>query len=156
MRKVLVLLVVLSLLLAAVPSFSQDMVELRIRWYNDGNEGEVLRDLFDRYEADNPGVSIEIDTVPYSAILENLPLDLAAGEGPDMARVTNLGGLAQYYLDMPAPTKNLPTPNWSSTCPAAGRLVNLASKSAMLLIGRPFPIPAVRVVAPACLVARLW
>lgn len=68
----------------------------RIRWCNDGNEGEVLRDLLDRYEADNPGVSIEIGTVPYSAILENLPLDLAAGEGPDMARVTNLGGLAQY------------------------------------------------------------
>ena len=38
--------------------------------------------------------------MPYRAILENMPLDLAAGEGPDMARVTDLGGLAEYYLDM--------------------------------------------------------
>ena len=100
MRKVLALLIILTLMASALPAFAQDAVELRIRWYNDGNEGEVLRDLLDRFEADNPDISVEIDTVPYSAILENLPLDLAAGEGPDMARVTDLGGLAQYYLDM--------------------------------------------------------
>ena len=100
MRKILISLSLLALLLAVVPSFAQDAVELRIRWYDDGNEGEVLRDLLDRFEADNPDISVEIDTVPYRAILENLPLDLAAGEGPDMARVTDLGGLAEYYLDM--------------------------------------------------------
>lgn len=100
MRKVLALLVILTLLVSALPALTQDMVELRIRWYNDGSEGEVLRDLLDRFEADNPDISIEIDTVPYSAILGNLPLDLAAGEGPDIARVTDWGGLAQYYLDM--------------------------------------------------------
>ncbi len=76
MRKVLALFVILTLLASAVPGLTQDMVELRIRWYNDGNEGEVLRDLLDRFEADNPDISVEIDTVPYSAILENLPLDL--------------------------------------------------------------------------------
>ncbi len=100
MRKILALFVILTLLASALPAMTQDTVELRIRWYNDGNEGEVLRDLLDRFEAGNPDISVEIDTVPYSAILENLPLDLAAGEGPDMARVTDLGGLAQYYLDM--------------------------------------------------------
>jgi alpha-1,4-digalacturonate transport system substrate-binding protein len=100
MRKVLSLLVVLALLLTVVPAFAQDATELRIRWYDDGNEGEVLRDLLDRFEAENPDISVVIDTVPYSAILETLPLDLAAGEGPDMARVTDLGGLAEYYLDM--------------------------------------------------------
>ncbi len=100
MRRILALLVILALFTLALPGLTQDMVELRIRWYNDGNEGEVLRDLLDRFEADNPDISVEIDTVPYSAILENLPLDLAAGEGPDMARVTDLGGLAEYYLDM--------------------------------------------------------
>jgi alpha-1,4-digalacturonate transport system substrate-binding protein len=41
-----------------------------------------------------------MDTVAYSAILENLPIQLAAGEGPDMARVTDLGGLSKFYLDM--------------------------------------------------------
>lgn len=100
MRKIAAALIILILLMSLVPTLAQDTVELRIRWYNDGNEGEVLRDLLDVFEADNPDISIEIDTVPYTAILENLPLDLAAGEGPDMARVTDLGGLAQYYLDM--------------------------------------------------------
>ena len=100
MRKIAAALIILILLMSLVPILAQDTVELRIRWYNDGNEGEVLRDLLDAFEADNPDISIEIDTVPYTAILENLPLDLAAGEGPDMARVTDLGGLAQYYLDM--------------------------------------------------------
>ena len=27
-------------------------------------------------------------------------MQLAAGEGPDIARVTDLGGLAKYYLDL--------------------------------------------------------
>jgi alpha-1,4-digalacturonate transport system substrate-binding protein len=39
--------------------------------------------------------------VPYSSgILEALPLQLASGQGPDMARVTDLGGLSEYYLDL--------------------------------------------------------
>lgn len=100
MRKTFVVLLALLFVLSTVPALAQDAVELRIQWYDDGNEGEVLRDLLDRFEADNPDITVIIDTVPYSAILEQLPLDLAAGEGPDMARVTDLGGLAEFYLDM--------------------------------------------------------
>ena len=101
MRKILAVLMIMALVGMVAPSMAQDAVELRIRWYDDGNEGEVLRDQLDRYEADNPGVIIEIDTVDYrGGILGSLPLDLAAGEGPDMARVTDLGGLAKYFLDL--------------------------------------------------------
>ena len=83
------------------PAAAGDAVELRIAWYDDGNEGSVLRELLDRFEADNPDIKVVIDTVPYATgILETLPIQLAAGEGPDMARVTNLGGLSQYYLDL--------------------------------------------------------
>ncbi len=74
--------------------------ELRITWYNDGNEGEVLRDILDRYEASNPDVKVTLDVVPYKAILESLPVQLAAGDGPDLARVTDLGGLSEHYLDL--------------------------------------------------------
>ena len=74
--------------------------EVRITWYNDGNEGEVLRDLLDRFEAENSDIKVVLDTVAYKAILESLPVQLAAGEGPDMARVTDLGGLSKYYKDM--------------------------------------------------------
>ncbi|MCR9138961.1 MAG: ABC transporter substrate-binding protein [Alphaproteobacteria bacterium] len=74
--------------------------ELRITWYNDGNEGEVMRDLLDRYEAANPDVKVTLDVVPYKAILESLPVQLAAGDGPDLARVTDLGGLSEHYMDL--------------------------------------------------------
>ena len=96
-------LVLTGLLLTAALVLSQALaqVELRITWYDDGNEGQVLRDLLDRFEADNSDITVVIDTVPYaSGILETLPLLLASGEGPDMARVTDLGGLQRFYLDL--------------------------------------------------------
>ncbi len=61
----------------------------------------MLRDLLDRFEAENPGITVIVDELPYATgILQTLPIQLAAGEGPDMARVTDLGGLSQYYLDL--------------------------------------------------------
>ena len=33
-------------------------------------------------------------------MIDTLPVQLAAGEGPDIARVTDLGGLNKYYLDL--------------------------------------------------------
>jgi hypothetical protein len=57
--------------------------------------------LLDRFEAENPDIKVVMDTVPYaSGILETLPLQLEAGEGPDMARVTQLGVLSKYMLDL--------------------------------------------------------
>jgi alpha-1,4-digalacturonate transport system substrate-binding protein len=89
-------LLALGLLATAVAQ-----TELRITWYDDGNEGTVLRDLLDRFEAANPDITIVIDTVPYAAgIQQSLPLQLASGDGPDLARVTDLGGLMEYYLDL--------------------------------------------------------
>jgi alpha-1,4-digalacturonate transport system substrate-binding protein len=101
LRKALLLLVVLALVVpVAAIQARQDVVELRITWYDDGNEGEVLRDLLDDFEAENEDIKVVIDTVPYSAILDTLPIQLAANEGPDMARITDLGGQAEHYLDM--------------------------------------------------------
>lgn len=86
----------LALTLAA-PAMAQ---EIRFMCYSDGNECEVYDDVLSRFEAANPGVDVIVDVVPYQAILENLPVQLAAGSGPDMAKVTDLGGLSQYYLDL--------------------------------------------------------
>lgn len=86
---------------AAEAAAPEGVTELRITWYNDGNEGEVLRDLLDRFEADNPDIKVIIDTVDYaSGIQQTLPIQLEAGEGPDMARVTQLGIVAKYMLDL--------------------------------------------------------
>src|SRR5690606_36068136 len=99
-RTLVMLCLIAALAFPAAFTRAQEPVEIRITWYDDGNEGEVLRDLLDRFEAENPDITVVIDTVPYSSILENLPLQLETGEGPDIARVTDLGGLSEYYLDM--------------------------------------------------------
>ena len=74
--------------------------EVRFMCYSDGNECEVYDDVLSRFEAENPGIDVIVDVVPYQAILENLPVQLAAGTGPDIAKVTDLGGLNEYYLDL--------------------------------------------------------
>ncbi|QBY00650.1 carbohydrate ABC transporter substrate-binding protein [Rhodophyticola sp. CCM32] len=74
--------------------------EIRFMCSTDGNECDVIGEILDGFEAENPGVTVAVDVVPYQAILENLPVQLAAGTGPDIAKVTDLGGLHEYYLDL--------------------------------------------------------
>ena len=73
---------------------------LRMAWYSDGNEGEVMADLLKRFEEQNKDIEVVLDQVPFKAVNENLPVQLASGQGPDMARVVDLGGLSRYVLDM--------------------------------------------------------
>lgn len=74
--------------------------EIRFTCYGDGNECEVMREQLDAFERQNPDIKVAMDKVAYKAILESLPVQLAAGEGPDLARITDLGGLSKYYLDL--------------------------------------------------------
>ncbi len=74
--------------------------EIRFMWYSDGNEGEVVRDLLDRFEKANPDIKVTLDRVPYKTITENLPAMVSSGQAPDMARVTDLGGLSAGFLDI--------------------------------------------------------
>jgi alpha-1,4-digalacturonate transport system substrate-binding protein len=91
---------VLVALAAAAAAASAFAADIRVQCYSDGNECEVTADLAKRFEARNPGTKVIIDKVPYKAVTETLPVQLAAGEGPDIARVTDLGGLNKYYLDL--------------------------------------------------------
>jgi alpha-1,4-digalacturonate transport system substrate-binding protein len=86
--------------LGAGSALAQGAVELRYMCYADGNECEVSRELLDRFERANPGIKVTIDTVGFNVVREQLETRLQAGTGPDMARVTNLGGLNRYYLDL--------------------------------------------------------
>lgn len=74
--------------------------EVRVLWYSDGNEGEVMADILSRFEAENPDIDIVFDNVAYQVIQEQLPIQLASGQGPDIARVTNLKAQAQHWLDL--------------------------------------------------------
>ncbi|MGI9509093.1 MAG: ABC transporter substrate-binding protein [Geminicoccaceae bacterium] len=100
MQQVRSRLTIAAMAIGLLASQANAQTEVRITWYDDGNEGAVLRDLLDRFEADNSDIKVTVDTVAYQAILDGLPVQLAAGEGPDIARVTDLGGLSQHYLDL--------------------------------------------------------
>lgn len=97
-RKLLFGCIVAVAMVAPVSAFAQ--TQLRMVWYSDGAEGEVITDLIKRFEAKNPDIKVTIDQVPFRAINETLPVQLAAGEGPDMARVVDLGGISRYMLDL--------------------------------------------------------
>ena len=84
----------------AFAATSASAAEVRVMCYQDGNECDVTKELAKRFEADNKDVTVIVDTVPYKAITEQLPVQLGAGEGPDIARVTDLGGLNRFYLDI--------------------------------------------------------
>jgi alpha-1,4-digalacturonate transport system substrate-binding protein len=80
--------------------------DIRVMCYQDGVECVVVTEQARRFEAQNAGTKVIVDIVPYKSILEQLPVQLAAGEGPDIARVTDLGGLSKYYLDISAFVKD--------------------------------------------------
>jgi alpha-1,4-digalacturonate transport system substrate-binding protein len=77
-----------------------ETVTLRMTWYSDSNEGEVMADLLKRFHERNTDIDVIVDQVPFKAINENLPVQLASGQGPDMARIVDMGGLSRYALDM--------------------------------------------------------
>ena len=90
----------LALALMAAGAVSAQAQEVRVMCYQDGVECDVTAELAKKFEAQNPGVKIVVDTVPYKTIVEQLPVQLAAGQGPDIARVTDLGGLSKFYMDI--------------------------------------------------------
>ena len=85
---------------ALLASTSASAGDVRIMWYSDGVEGEVIQDLLNRFMKDNPGINITLDNVAYKVIQEQLPIQLEAGQGPDIARVTNIKELAAHWLDL--------------------------------------------------------
>ncbi|MFP4322819.1 MAG: ABC transporter substrate-binding protein [Anaerolineales bacterium] len=97
----LLVIVILAVTALAMPTTAQDNVELRIMWYNDGNEGEVLRDLLDRFEEENSGITVEVDTVAFADLHNVLQAQVETGdEAPDMARVADTARFREFYLDM--------------------------------------------------------
>ncbi|MFZ6029076.1 MAG: ABC transporter substrate-binding protein [Chloroflexota bacterium] len=81
----------------AVPA---ERTDIRIMMAIPINAEVVMEDLLDRFESQNPDINVILDVVPYATILEILPLQLETGEGPDIAKVSDIAGLSEYYLDM--------------------------------------------------------
>lgn len=102
-----------------VAPLAAQAADIRVMCYQDGIECNVTAELAKKFEAANPGTKVILDVVPYKTIVEQLPVQLAAGQGPDIARVTDLGGLSKYYLDISAHVKDRAywETNFGSTLP---------------------------------------
>ena len=83
-----------------VAAVEANAAKIRVACYSDGNECEATEELSARFMKDNPDIEVVIDKMPYKSILESLPVQLAAGNGPDVARVTIAGPIMKYFLDL--------------------------------------------------------
>ncbi len=99
----------------APASSAAQKIELRITWYNDGNEGDVMRALLDKFQTANPNITVKLDTVAYADLGKILQPQVESGTPPDLARVTNLAQFQGYYLDLRPYLSNAATweANWS-------------------------------------------
>lgn len=120
MKKYTFTSIVLALCLVALvvmPVAAQDGVEIRMVWYSDGNEGEVMRDLLDRFEEANPDISVVLDPVAYADIHTILQAQVETGDAPDLARITDVGRFTGNYLDMTDMVES--AEYWTSNFPTA-------------------------------------
>lgn len=92
--------VLLALAAGLLSSTAAIAGDVRVMWYSDGVEGEVIQDLLNRFMEENPDINVILDNVAYKVIQEQLPVELEAGRGPDIARVTNIKALADHWLDL--------------------------------------------------------
>lgn len=60
----------------------------------------TMQPVADKYNEEHPGTTVKLEIVPYQTIVESLPVQLEAGEGPDGAIITDLGGLSRFYVDL--------------------------------------------------------
>ena len=93
----------------AIPALA---VDLDLMMSNVDAKSSVFAEMADRYMAENPDVNITLNLVGYNVIREQLPIQLEAGTGPDMAFVTKLGGLNPFYVDL---TPYVDADHWEAT-----------------------------------------
>ncbi|QFI69135.1 ABC transporter substrate-binding protein [Sinorhizobium alkalisoli] len=69
--------------------------------FTDDDQGYVERmaELSQEFEAAHPDVKVNFVSSGYDAVVKQLPVQLAVGEGPDVAKIADWQ-LAPYYLDM--------------------------------------------------------
>jgi len=89
----------LSLVASAI-TFPVAAVELNLMISDVDKKAAVVEDFAKRYTEANPDVTIKLNLVAYDVIREQLAGQLEAKNGPDLAFVTNLGGLHDYYVDI--------------------------------------------------------
>lgn len=81
-------------------ALAQDKTELRFALDANDVQFAAIETMVEGFEAANPDIDVVFDRVSYPTILQQLPLQLSTGEGPDVAKITDWGGLSEFYLEM--------------------------------------------------------
>ena len=100
LRTTLTTTTALALLMAIAPTSTAFGQQITV-WAGDtGTGGALFAEMGEEFEAQNPGVDVVVEEVSYQTLVESLPVQLEAGEGPDIAIITDLGGLSRFYADI--------------------------------------------------------
>lgn len=100
MKRALLKTTALGLIVAIAPVVTANGQQITV-WAGDtGTGGKIFAELAEKFEAENPGVDVVVEEVSYQTLVESLPVQLEAGEGPDIAIITDLGGLSRFYQDI--------------------------------------------------------
>lgn len=75
---------------------AQGVVEVTFAWSDDGVDSAVMRDLLDRFEAENLDIRVRLTVQPESAIREGIE----SGHGPDLARLSDVAAFRGAFLDL--------------------------------------------------------
>lgn len=130
----LISILAFALSVAAPRAKAADAVELRFTWYNDGQEGQVLRTLLDQFEKENPDIKVVVDTVAFKDLHTVLSAQAEVNKAPDLARETEP---QRYYGKLLDLTPNLKDPKAITDNYAPALLSVLAGPEKGTLTGYP-------------------
>ena len=87
-------------IVAMLSAGAAQAVDLDLMISDVDGKAAIVAEFAERYKAVAPDVNITLNVVGYDVVRDQLPLQLEAGTGPDLAFVTNLGGLQPHYVDL--------------------------------------------------------
>ncbi|BCH55730.1 extracellular solute-binding protein [Agrobacterium vitis] len=90
---------VLSVLALSHPAFAETKTITFLFTDDDQSYVEHMAALSKQFEAAHPDVKVNFVSSGYDAVAKQLPVQLAVGEGPDLAKITDWQ-LAPFFLDM--------------------------------------------------------
>lgn len=63
---------------------AQEPVELTYQWWESETRQEVMNQIIEGFQNENPGVTVDLQIVPWDTYFEKLPVTIKAGTAPDV------------------------------------------------------------------------
>lgn len=84
MRKLSILLIAVLAIMSVGLTTAQDVVELEFWGGWTGPDGDVMRSIVEQYNAENPGVQVNLTIQQWSPLFDTFIASASAGESPDI------------------------------------------------------------------------